>query len=512
MTTSQVAALNNAQVIALTTAQVSTLNTTTLGALTTAQVGALEVADVASLTTANMAALTTTQVGSLTATQIAGLTTTQVAALTTTLVGALTTTQVGSLSTTGVGVLTTTNLAALTTTQVGGLTAKQIAVLSTAQLAAMTTSQVRALSNAQVIALTTTQASALTTTMVGALSTSQIAALETSDLRQLSTTNIAALTTTQISALTALQVCALTTTQLGALSTTQIGSMSLSSPIILDLNGDGISTLSVQNGTRFDLSADGSSVQTGWVAPTDGLLVLDRNHDGVINDGSELFGTSTTLQSGSKAIDGYQALSELDSNKDGVINSQDTSFSKLGVWVDSNSDAQTSNGELRSLSDLSITQLNLATNTARDSSQGNLIGLTSTYQTVDGSLHAAADVWFVVDNNTRASDPTTQPNPSNELVKAIGEFNSLNFATSSYDLNGKDFTSPHIAGIASEVNKLSSALNEYRSTTVNVAFEAINSLEARLENSNLSSPISVQSNENSTAELKKLFFMGPFKP
>jgi hypothetical protein len=288
--------------------------------------------------------------------------------------------------------------------------------------------------------------------------------------------------------------------------------MSLRSPIVLDLNGDGISTLNVQNGTKFDLSADGSPVQTGWVAPSDGLLVLDRNQDGVINDGSELFGSSTTLQNGSKAVDGYQALSELDSNKDGVIDSQDTLFYKLGVWVDSNSDAQTGSGELKSLSDLSITQLNLATNTARDSSQGNLIGLTSTYQTVDGSLHAAADVWFVVDNDTRASDTASTPNHSNELVKAIGEFNNLNFATSSYDLIGKDLTIPQIAGIASEVSKLSNALNEYRSTTVDVAFAAINGLDSSLENVNLSSFAEVQSTEDKSIELKKLLFTGPFKP
>jgi hypothetical protein len=309
---------------------------------------------------------------------------------------------------------------------VGGLTAKQIAVLSTTQVAAMTTNQVRALSNLQIIALTTTQAAALTTTMVGALTTSQIAALETSDLRQLSTANIAALTTTQISALTADQVCALSTTQLRALSTTQLGSMSLRSPIVLDLNGNGISTLSVQNGTKFDLSADGSSVQTGWVAPSDGLLVLDRNQDGIINDGSELFGTSTTLQNGLKAIDGYQALSELDSNQDGVINSQDTAFSKLGVWIDSNSDAQTDDGELKSLSDLDIVQLNLNANIARESSQGNLIGLTSSYQTSDGLLHAAADVWFVVDKETDTFDITSGLNSSNKLVNAIGEFNNSN--------------------------------------------------------------------------------------
>jgi hypothetical protein len=394
---------------------------------------------------------------------------------------------------------------------VGGLTAKQIAVLSTTNLAGLSTTQVGVLSNAQIIALTTAQALSLTTAQVRSLTTSQLAALETSDLRQLNTANIAALTTTQISALTALQVCALSTTQLGALSTTQIGSMTLHSPIILDLNGDGISTLSVHNGTRFDLSADGKPVQTGWVAPSDGLLVLDRNQDGVINDGSELFGTSTNLSNGSKAIDGYQALSELDSNQDGVINSQDTAFSKLGIWVDSNSDAQTGSSELKTLSDLGISQLNLATNTARDSNQGNLIGLTSTYQTTDGSVHAAADVWFVVDKDAGVSDSMPKPNSSNELVKAIGAFDNLTFAAASFDLNGKSLATPQIEGIASEVNKLSNALNEYRSRTVDAAFVEIKGLDSRLENSNLSSPFDVRGTEDKAVELQKLLFTGPFK-
>jgi hypothetical protein len=403
-------------------------------------------------------------------------------------------------------------LAALTTTQVGGLTAKQIAVLSTAQIAAMTTSQVRSLSPTQIIALTTTQVASLSTTMVGALSTSQIAALETTDLRQLSTANIAALTTTQISALTALQVCALSTTQLGALSTTQIGSMSLASPIILDLDGDGISTLSVQNGIRFDLTADGSLVKTGWVAPNDGLLVIDRNQDGVINDGSELFGTSTTLENGAKAVDGYQALAELDSNQDGVINSQDTAFSKLGVWVDSNSDAQTGSGELKSLSDFNIVQLNLNANTARDSSQGNLIVLTSSYQTSDGLLHAAADVWFVVDKETDAFDTSSGLNSSNKLANAIGEFNNSNSVASSFEQNGKSLADQQIVGIASEVNKLSIALNVYRKTTVDVAFTAINGLDSRQDKVNLLSNVEIRNNENKPAELNKLAFTGTSKP
>jgi probable HAF family extracellular repeat protein len=91
--------------------------------------------------------------------------------------------------------------------------------------------------------------------------------------------------------------------------------------------------------TATDISADGSTVQTGWVAPNDGLLVVDRNLDNVINDGSELFGTSTILKNGLKAIDGYQALSEFDSDGDGLITNKDSEFNKLGVWVDSNSNA-----------------------------------------------------------------------------------------------------------------------------------------------------------------------------
>jgi hypothetical protein len=344
--------------------------------------------------------------------------------------------------------------------------------------------------------------------------------LETSDLRQLNTANIAVLTTTQISALTAIQVCALSTTQLGALSTTQIGSMALRSPIVLDLNGDGISTLSVQNGTRFDISADGTPVNTGWVGPSDGLLVLDRNQDGVINDGSELFGTSTNLSNGSKAIDGYQALSELDSNQDGVINSQDTAFSKLGVWVDSNSDAQTGSSELKTLSDLGIAQLNLATNTARDSNQGNLIGLTSTYQTVDGSLHAAADVWFVVDESKGANDQAQldpliempRIKPSNELAKAIGEFNNSDLVMSRSNLNGENLTSSTISAIDSEVNRLSLALNEYRSTTVNAAFTAISQLDLKIENNKISSVVDIRAKEEEAIELSKLFIPSSFKP
>jgi hypothetical protein len=209
-----------------------------------------------------------------------------------------------------------------------------------------------------------------------------------------------------------------------SLSTTQYGlilaTKPTQSPIVLDLDGNGIQTLSVNAGVNFDLLANGQPVQTGWVGSGDGLLVLDHNQDGSINDGSELFGTSTVLADGSKAVDGYQALAQLDTNQDGVISSADAQFAKLGVWIDGNADGQTGGGEVKSLAELNIAQLSLSAQVTTDMNNGNLVGLTSSYQTTDGVNHAAADVWFVV----KPAQPTqpTAPSSTNRLAQAIGMF------------------------------------------------------------------------------------------
>ena len=79
------------------------------------------------------------------------------------------------------------------------------------------------------------------------------------------------------------------------MSTPQFQSLHLGSPLILDLN-NGVLSQSLQQGVRFDLFGQGQSVTTGWLDPGDGFLVLDRNLDGVINDGTELFGDATKLQ------------------------------------------------------------------------------------------------------------------------------------------------------------------------------------------------------------------------
>jgi hypothetical protein len=171
---------------------------------------------------------------------------------------------------------------------------------------------------------------------------------------------------------------------------------------------------------NFDLLANGQPVQTGWVGSGDGLLVLDLNQDGSINDGSELFGTSTVLADGSKAVDGYQALAQLDTNQDGIISSADAQFARLGVWVDGNADAQTGTGEVKTLADLNIAQLSLNARVTTDFNNGNLVGLTSSYQTTDGVTHTAADVWFAV-QPAQPSQASTPPS-TNRLAQAIGQF------------------------------------------------------------------------------------------
>jgi Ca2+-binding RTX toxin-like protein len=164
----------------------------------------------------------------------------------------------------------------------------------------------------------------------------------------------------------------------------------LSSPLVLDLDGDGVELTSLEDGAAyFDLDADGFAEKTGWVNPDDGLLVLDRNDNDVIDDTHELFGTSIT--------DGFSILAELDDNNDGVINAQDSAFSALQVWRDSDQDGYSDNGELQSLEALGITSINLAATETNIIQAGNLISHVSSFTRSDDSNGEIVDAWFELD-------------------------------------------------------------------------------------------------------------------
>ena len=137
-------------------------------------------------------------------------------------------------------------------------------------------------------------------------------------------------------------------------------------PLVLDLDGDGIETVGIDPlaPILFDHDADGVKTGTGWIQSDDGLLVLDRNGNGTIDGGAELFGDNTRTgvnQSGlTYAANGYIALQGQDSNADDQINSQDTSYTQLRVWRDLNQDGISQAGELQTLGQAGIASIGVA--------------------------------------------------------------------------------------------------------------------------------------------------------
>ena len=202
---------------------------------------------------------------------------------------------------------------------------------------------------------------------------------------------------------------------------------STSTPLILDLDGDGVETISKEEGTLFDIDADGDKDKTGWVGADDGLLVRDINNDGIINDASELFGEYTIKEDGSKAKDGFDALSELDSNNDGVINQEDDAFDELQVWKDLNSDGITNDGELISLAEANIKEISLENEVDDTIDNGNTIGLKGTYTNSDGEKEEISDVWFSYEENMQNEAIDLTNTPKIDILNNKKDVLSLNF-------------------------------------------------------------------------------------
>ena len=176
-------------------------------------------------------------------------------------------------------------------------------------------------------------------------------------------------------------------------------------PLALDLNGDGsVETLAKDQGVHFDLDNSGFAEQTSWVAPTDGFLVLDRNHNKSIDGGAELFGTETLLSSGEFAENGYEALAEFDENSDGTLNSEDAIFGNLQIWQDENSDGLANEGELKTLEDLGVESISVSYETNEFMDSNNVQHREeSVYSLEDGTSGLTNTLWF--DSDRRNTVP-----------------------------------------------------------------------------------------------------------
>lgn len=165
------------------------------------------------------------------------------------------------------------------------------------------------------------------------------------------------------------------------------------SPIVLDLDGDGIQVSDPEAGVRFDMFDTRGTVRTAWPSAGDALLAMDRDGDGKITSSWELFGEARLWFM--RIENGFERLRELDANADGVVDARDPMFGHLRAWRDADRDGESDAGELLPLADAGVTALPLAhdVSDARDAA-GNAHRLVGSFRRADGTTGQMIDVWF----------------------------------------------------------------------------------------------------------------------
>lgn len=203
-------------------------------------------------------------------------------------------------------------------------------------------------------------------------------------------------------------------------------------PLIIDLGSMGIELHSLDNGVNFDLDNNGFAEKTAWTGTEDGFLALDRDNSGKIDNGGELFGDQVILKDGSKSSSGFEALAELDENQDKAIDSQDSIYDKLIVWIDSNHNGTSEEGELKGLADLNIVSVSLEhTETSFvDAETGARIAETANVEIREGETVSNAEIsefWFPVNSSdtTHGSTVTSGNVPSIEQALQEDETGEL---------------------------------------------------------------------------------------
>lgn len=156
-----------------------------------------------------------------------------------------------------------------------------------------------------------------------------------------------------------------------------------SDPLALDLDDDGLETTSVDRGVAFDIDGDGATDRTSFVTGGDAFVALDRNGNGVIDSGRELFGD----QNGD--ANGFLALAAYDDNQDQRIDAQDAIYSELRLLSIDGDGRQ----QLASLAEAGVRSIDLNyRNTQQALNSYDSITQLASFEREDGSTGTAGDL------------------------------------------------------------------------------------------------------------------------
>jgi hypothetical protein len=175
------------------------------------------------------------------------------------------------------------------------------------------------------------------------------------------------------------------------------------SPIVINFESGEYRLTGRNSPVLFDMPGNGHPQLMGWTAAgaDEAFLWLDRNHNGKVTSGAELFGNFTPLKSGRMAINGFEALAEFDANRDGIIDEHDPIWSRLMLWRDLNHNALSESSEISPLDASDVTAIDLDDHwTGRHDQWGNAFRYKSLISIRNRSGHAVRrqpvyDIFFV---------------------------------------------------------------------------------------------------------------------